>query len=82
MWSSRPSWPRQEGPLISVYLEICGRCLFAGKSGPLPLGVLEATGAKEHKVEVGLDWQRGVAEARAGHGGRETVADLVGSEVA
>lgn len=44
--------------------------------------MLEATGAKEHKVEVGLDWQRGVAEARAGHGGRETVADLVGSEVA
>ena len=55
MWSSRLSWPRQEGPLISVFLEIRGRCLFAGKSGSLPLGVLEATGAKEHKLEVGLE---------------------------
>lgn len=56
-----------------TYLCIFGNlwaCLFAGKSGSLPLGVLEARVAKGHKPEKGQEWaDRGGAEARAGHEG-------------
>ena len=33
----QPAWLWQEGTLISVYLEICGRIYLPGSLGPLPL---------------------------------------------
>lgn len=67
VWSSSQDQLRWEGTLISVYLEICRRCLFVAKSGSLPLWVLEAAAAKGHALEAaqeGVAW--GGAEGRAG----------------
>lgn len=70
VWSSSQPWLRLEATLIFVYLEICGRCLFTGKSGSLPLGVLETTMAKGHQLEEAQERAAGGgAEARAGHSG-------------
>lgn len=57
----------------NTYLCIFGNlwaCLFVGKSGSLPPGMLEARPAKGHKLEEGQEWAvGGGAEARAGNDG-------------
>lgn len=63
--------PAQAGG--NTYLCIFGNpwaCLFVGKSGSLPPGMLEARAAKGHKPEEGQEWAvGGGAEARAGNDG-------------
>lgn len=63
--------PAQAGG--NTYLCIFGNpwaCLFVGKSGSLPPGMLEARVAKGHKLEEGQEWAVGDgAEARAGNDG-------------
>lgn len=71
-----------EGTLSSVYLEICGQCLFAGKSESLPLGVLEATVAKGYVLEVAGEWAAGLGLRTGQAPGCNLAADSRGSEVA
>lgn len=49
----------QEGALISVYLEVCGRIYLLGSLGPFPWTprwALEARGARGRKPEEGQEW--------------------------
>ena len=53
VWSSRQSWPRREGTLICIFGNLWAVFICWEVWVPSP-GMLEATVAKEHKLEDGL----------------------------
>lgn len=70
VWRSSQPPLSQEGTLTSVYLEIRGRCLFAGKSGSLPPGRWKPQRPKNTERRRVWSGQLGCGpEAKADRGG-------------